>query len=65
VSAAAPRTLELSPEIDELIAHLRSGPVILQAEGRAVAVILGLDEYKDLQAIYEWHSTVLQERDAS
>ena len=49
------------PEIRELISHLEGGPLILNAEGKPVAVLIGLDEYRDLRAVYDWHERVLHE----
>ena len=60
---AAPLTAD--PAIQELIGHLGDGPVILQAAGKPVAVLIDVEKYKALQAVYEWHETVLKERRAS
>jgi PHD/YefM family antitoxin component YafN of YafNO toxin-antitoxin module len=69
VATALRETNERSAEpqvgIEELVARLGAGPVTVESGGRAVAVLVDLDRYQDMQAIYEWHQQVLQERRAS
>ena len=60
-----PTSVEADPAIDELLSHLSGGPLVLESGGRAVAVLIDVERYKDMQAIYEWHQQVLQERRAS
>jgi hypothetical protein len=59
------RRLQPRAAIDELVSHLDGGPVVLESDGRAVAVLIDVDKYRDMQAVYEWHQMVLQERRAS
>jgi hypothetical protein len=63
--ALNPTPVAADPAIDELVSHLSDGPLVLESAGRAVAVLIDVEQYRDLQAIYEWHQQVLQERRAS
>ena len=58
----ADRTIDADPTIDALIATMEGEPVIVRSNGRAVAVLVDLERYRDLQAIYDWHERVLKER---
>jgi PHD/YefM family antitoxin component YafN of YafNO toxin-antitoxin module len=51
--------------IADLVADLASGPVVVEAAGRPVAVLIDAERFRDMQAVYEWHERVLQEHRAS
>ena len=59
------RTIDADPTIDAIIATMQGEPVILRSNGRAVAVLVDLERFRDLQAVYDWHERVLKERVAS
>jgi hypothetical protein len=60
-----PTPVAADPAIDELVSHLSEGPLVLESAGRPVAVLVDVEQYRDMQAVYEWHQQVLQERRAS
>lgn len=60
-----PSSNDGSPAIAELVPHLADGPLVLESNGRAVAVLIDVERYRDMEAVYEWHQQVLQERRAS
>lgn len=49
----------------ELMPHLADGPVLLEANGQPVAVLLDVERYRELQAVYDWHRQLREERRAS
>ena len=57
--------VEADPAIEGLVSQLAEGPLVLESEGRPLAVLIDVDQYRDLRAVYEWHQQVLQERSAS
>jgi hypothetical protein len=60
-----PSSVEGSPAFAELVPQLADGPLVLESNGRAVAVLIDVERYRDMEAVYEWHQQVLQERRAS
>ena len=60
-----PSSVEASPAIDDLVSRLGEGPVVVEANGEPVAVLVDVERFRDMEAIYQWHQQVLQERRAS
>lgn len=63
--APNPTPVPADRAIDDLVSHLSDGPLVLESAGQAVAVLIDVEQYRDLRAIYDWHQQVLQERRAS
>jgi PHD/YefM family antitoxin component YafN of YafNO toxin-antitoxin module len=51
--------------LGDLVARLSGGPVVVESRGEAVAVLLDVERYREMQAVYEWHSRLREERRAS
>ena len=60
-----PSSVEVSPAIDDLVSRLGDGPLVVESNGRPVAVLVDVERFRDMEAIYQWHQQVLQERCAS